>query len=377
MIRYESELIGSALERIISVPIPLHSPLQLRELDQVVQRATYGSLCCAIARDPYTFLGLDQVEQVALSEFLIKAAGGLPPLLLALKRVGLSPGHPDTQILRETLGRVSHSQVGRGGAAARSPAGTEAEYDLPALRALLGEAFAPAELLRFCKDYRWLRPVLIDLGPRSTFAEIIDAVVDYCLRHDLLDDLLREVRTVNPQQVARYSERLRGGGRWRPGMSEGISQLPLPLLHGTEYLFLLIDVSFQDGPAIDALLESIFERWLPSLAPRHVVPKVFLSAEPERCAVAPVRLEWTREALHNLLHLRLERAGLILQEGQPLLEAWVDEVEEADWLLVDQAAGSPKRLMQLGNRLICRLTEPEALARAEFLGILGPRAGQG
>jgi hypothetical protein len=125
------------------------------------------------------------------------------------------------------------------------------------------------------------------------------------------------------------------------------------------------------------LQESVFERWLPSLAPRHVVPKVFLSSEPERCAVAPIRLEWSREALHSLLRLRLARAGLVLQEGQPLLEAWVDEVEEADWLLVDQAAGSPKRLMQLGNRLICRLAEPEALARAEFLGMLGMGAEQG
>jgi hypothetical protein len=376
MIRYESELIGSALERIVSVPIPLHSPLQLGELDQVVQRAAYSSLCCAMARDPYAFLGLGQVEQVALSEFLIEAAGGLPPLLLALKRVGLSSRYPDIQLLQEVLGRVSHSRVGWGGTAARSPAGGEAEYDLRALRALLGEAFTPAALLRFCQDHPWLRQVLVDVGPRSTFAEIIDAVVDHCLRHDLLADLLREVRIVNPRQYARYGERFRGGGRWRQGVSEGISQLPLPLLHGAEYVFLLIDVSFEDVAAIDALLEAVFERWLPSLAPRHVVPKVFLSSEPGRCAVAPIRLEWSREALHNLLRLRLERAGLILQEGQPLLEAWVDEIEEADWLLVDQAAGSPKRLMQLGNRLICRLAEDEALERAEFLSMLGIKAGR-
>jgi hypothetical protein len=326
-----------------------------------------------VARDPYTFLGLGQTEQVALSEFLIQAAGGLPSLLLALKRVGLSPSRPDAQVLQEALGRVSHSSWGWGGDTARAGE-RKAEYDLRALRALLSEAFTASELRRFCQDHPGLRPVLIDLGPKSTFAEMIDAVVGYCLRHDLLGDLLRGVRAFNPQQYARYDDRLRGGERWRRGVSEGISQLPLPLLHGSEYVFLLIDVSFQDGAAIDALLESVFERWLPSLAPRHVVPKVFLSSEPNRRSVAPIRLEWTREALHRLLRLRLERAGLILQNEQPLLEAWVDEVEEADWLLVDQAAGSPKRLMQLGNRLICRLAEHEALGRAEFLGILGTKA---
>jgi hypothetical protein len=329
-----------------------------------------------VARDPYNFLGLDQREQVALSEFLIQAAGGLPPLLLALKRVGLSPLHPDAQLLREALGRVTHSGEGWGQDAARGPGAAGDEYDLGTLRVLLSEAFTAAELLRFCQDHAALRPALMDLGPRSTFAEIIDAVVGYCLRHDLLAELVEGVRVFNPTQYARYGQRLRCGGGWRQGLPEGISQLPLPLLHGSEYVFLLMDVSFQDAAAVDALLESVFERWLPSLAPRHVVPKVFLASEPEHCAVAPIHVEWTREALYALLRLRLERAGLVLQAGQPLMEAWLEGVEDADLLLVERAAGSPKRLMQLGNRLICRLAEHEALERDEFMSILGVESGR-
>jgi hypothetical protein len=137
-----------------------------------------------------------------------------------------------------------------------------------------------------------------------------------------------------------------------------------------EHTFLLVDVSSLDGDSTAILLEALFDRWLPQLAPRHVVPKVFLPAEPLNCPLAPVPIFWDDKALYRLLHHRLQRAGLVLQEGQPMLQGWVEGMENPDAVLIENAAGSPARLIGLGNRLMRRMAQPLPLARDEFLTIV-------
>ncbi len=266
MIRYESGLIGSAVEGVLPVFVPLFSCASPQELGQTLQAAIAAALGQALARDPYGLLGLAETEQRGLSELLLGSAGGLTPLLRQLQAAGLSPDDPDGQLLQEALTVTARSRETWGG---------EMNWDIP---------------------------------------------------------------------------------RFQP--------------YGMKHTFLLVDVACSDKAVTDMVLESLLERWLPSLAPRHVVPKVFVPAEPVDCPITPVPIVWNESALNGLLRHRLQRAGLMLPVGQPALEGWVEEMAEPDKVLVESAKGSPACLVRLGNRLIRRIAQPKPLAADEFLEIV-------
>lgn len=357
MMRYESELVGSALDRILPVYVPLHAPLAPRHLARLLQRAAYDTVLCVIARQPDALLGLDEAGQWRLGTFLLQVAGGLSPLLSDLERVGLRVGDLDTGLVYETLDRIRQRRElwATGGDE------TGGDYEIAAVRRLLRDAFTARELVAFCQDRPAFRPVLADFGPRFSFADMIDAVVNYAMRRDRIGGLLEEIEAFNPRQFARY----------RTSLTSGITmdQAGFPRPHGCDYLFLVIDVSFEEEGDIGALLQCLFERWLNLLAPQHVVPKVFVSRCPA-CPVTPVKIEWSREALYELLRHRLERAGLVSVAGQPLLGEWVDGIEHAGWALVDAAEGSPGRLIRLGNQLLSRLGRSAPITRDEFSQLL-------
>ena len=73
-------------------------------------------------------------------------------------------------------------------------------YDLAAIRELLAAAFTPAELRRFCLD----RPLFQHIASRFELGygldDMVDEVIAYSLRWDLLAELLSEIAEYNPQQ---------------------------------------------------------------------------------------------------------------------------------------------------------------------------------
>jgi hypothetical protein len=172
--------------------------------------------------------------------------------------------------------------------------------------------------------------------------------------HDPDAQLLREALAME----ARLKEEWAGEVDW---------DVPSFHPHGRDYTFLLVDASSQEAEMPDDLLMALFERWLPVWAPRHVVPKVFLSSEPDSSPLAPIRVEWDAETFSRLLRHRLERAGLVFQENQPALRGWVEGMEDPDKALIEKSGGCPAQLIRIGNRLIRRLAQPQVLTRQEFL----------
>lgn len=361
MMRYESGLVGSALDRTLAAYAPLHGPLDASSVARHLARAIYVALTCFLVRCPDALLALDDAGQRGLGAFLLQVSGGLAPLLADLERAGQRTGEPDAQLLGEALERVANQ---------REPSMSSAdamgsEYSLPVVRALLHDAFTDRDLLVFCQDRPAFRPVLADLGPRFSFSDMIDALVSYALHRDQVGELLAEVDAFNPRQFSRYRPQLAEVNAV-PMARVGMEPFTLPRPHGIDYIFLLVDVSPQDEASVALLLECLLDRWLPSLTPQHIVPKVFVCARPPACPVVPVPIEWSAGALYELLQYRFERAGLVRHQGQPLLEAWVDGVDDAGHALVEAAHGAPGRLIRLGNRLITRLGEPAPLGREEF-----------
>jgi len=169
--------------------------------------------------------------------------------------------------------------------------------------------------------------------------------------------LLQEALTV----VARSRETWGGEMNW-----------DTPRFHpyGLEHTFLLVDVSSSDKDVTGMVLESLLNRWLPSLAPRHVVPKVFVPAEPNDCPITPVSIAWDERSLSRLLRHRLQRAGLTVPAGRPALEGWVEKLAWPEQVLVEGANGSPASLIRLGNRLIRRIAQPRPLAAGEFMELM-------
>jgi len=266
MIRYESGLIGSAVENVFPVFVPLFSCASAQELGQTLRAAISAALCRALARDPYGLLGLIEAEQRSLSELLLNSAGGSAPLLRQLQVAGLSPDDPDGQLLQEALTVVARSRDVWGG---------EMNWDIP---------------------------------------------------------------------------------RFHP--------------YGTEHTFLLVDVSTSDRNVTGMVLESLLDRWLPSLAPRHLVPKVFVPVEPDDCPITPISITWDERSLNRLLRHRLQRAGLMVPAGRAAVVGGGEKLAWPEKALVEGANGSPACLIRLGNSLIRRIAQPQPLAADEFLEIV-------
>ncbi|MBN1659194.1 MAG: hypothetical protein JXA93_12365, partial [Anaerolineae bacterium] len=80
----------------------------------------------------------------------------------------------------------------------------DTSYNLVAIRQLLTEAFQPEALRRFCQDRPLFRPILADFGSGHSLNDMVDRVIDYCLRHALLPELLAAVEREFPRQYARF-----------------------------------------------------------------------------------------------------------------------------------------------------------------------------
>ena len=85
------------------------------------------------------------------------------------------------------------------------------DYNFAAIRELLTNAFSAQELRRFLQERPDFLPVLTEFGPKYALADMVDEVIVYCEKRDLMDQLLGEVRAYNPRQYERFEPRLREG----------------------------------------------------------------------------------------------------------------------------------------------------------------------
>jgi tetratricopeptide (TPR) repeat protein len=76
-------------------------------------------------------------------------------------------------------------------------------YDLAAIRELLAAAFTPAELRRFCLDRPLFQHIANRFEPGYGLDDMVDEVLAYSLRWDLLAELLSEIAECNPQQFTK------------------------------------------------------------------------------------------------------------------------------------------------------------------------------
>lgn len=82
------------------------------------------------------------------------------------------------------------------------------QYNLPAVRGLVKDAFTDRELRRFCQDRQPFRLLLDRFGRDWGLEDMVDALIEHCQKRLLLPELLSEVREHNPRQYERYSSQL-------------------------------------------------------------------------------------------------------------------------------------------------------------------------
>jgi hypothetical protein len=79
-----------------------------------------------------------------------------------------------------------------------------------AIRDLLLAAFTPKKLYQFCHDRSDFRPLLTGVGAGLVLDDMVTAVISYCEKKLLWDELLAEVAREAPRQYARFEPQLRG-----------------------------------------------------------------------------------------------------------------------------------------------------------------------
>jgi formylglycine-generating enzyme required for sulfatase activity len=80
------------------------------------------------------------------------------------------------------------------------------EHNIAAIRKLLLAAFTPEELRRFCYDRPDFRPVTNRFGRPYRLDDMVDELITYSDKYDLLSELLAELKQHNPRQYARFIE---------------------------------------------------------------------------------------------------------------------------------------------------------------------------
>ena len=83
-------------------------------------------------------------------------------------------------------------------------------YNIPAVHELLTSAFTHQDLLRFCREHPFLRPVLKDFGADPSLNEMADELIRYCDKNSLWNELLSAVQEANPRQYDNFKSALRG-----------------------------------------------------------------------------------------------------------------------------------------------------------------------
>ena len=78
------------------------------------------------------------------------------------------------------------------------------DYYMAAIRELLRAGFTATEITRFCHDRPAFRPVCDKVSRYAGLDDIIDQVIIHCEKRDLFDELLLEVKEINPHQYTRF-----------------------------------------------------------------------------------------------------------------------------------------------------------------------------
>jgi hypothetical protein len=84
-------------------------------------------------------------------------------------------------------------------------------YDPRTVRDLLMAAFSADELRRLVlySSNKGLRRLMPEFSPGDSLTTLVDKTIEYCMRRDLLPELLKEVSRESPRQYARFEGRLR------------------------------------------------------------------------------------------------------------------------------------------------------------------------
>lgn len=93
------------------------------------------------------------------------------------------------------------SKTGAPGAAARAGG-----WDTAAIRDLVSAAFSDGELTTLCFDH--FHTVYEEFGTGMAKGQKIQLLLDHCVRHGRLDELVQRVKERNPAQYARFEDRL-------------------------------------------------------------------------------------------------------------------------------------------------------------------------
>jgi hypothetical protein len=83
----------------------------------------------------------------------------------------------------------------------------KADWNQSAVRELLTVAFDDEKVIALCSDY--FRPVYEDFGSGMSKGQKIQRWLDYCLRHDKMEQLLEMIQKHNPTQYTRFEGRLK------------------------------------------------------------------------------------------------------------------------------------------------------------------------
>lgn len=115
------------------------------------------------------------------------------------------------------------------------------QYDIASIRSLLTSAFGDRELRRFCRERPKFRPVLPRFGSLFSLEDMIDVLLEYCQTRILFQELLSEIREVNPAQYEAHIGKVdsndvpaREAAEPRFRAQDGSSEHP-PLPTGTQY----------------------------------------------------------------------------------------------------------------------------------------------
>jgi hypothetical protein len=124
------------------------------------------------------------------------------------------------------------------------------QYNAPAIRNLIRDAFTVRELWRFCQDRPAFRPILTHCSPNPSLEDIVDALTEYCRTHVLFSELLLEIRQFNPQQYQRHRTRLYGSDASTEDAIESES-VPQGIRHASAPVTVLIDSSVDSFTPIE------------------------------------------------------------------------------------------------------------------------------
>jgi hypothetical protein len=152
-----------------------------------------------------------RVIPVLLPGASVPQSQSLPRFLRRLTWVDFGRGVDDAETFQSLVAGIRGVAPGPGGGGVSvKPASAEApvqvNYDTAAIRELLTAAFSDEELEAFCYDH--FRPVADAFSAGMSRRQKIQSLIQYCVSHLKMPELLRRVQAVNPARYDEYKERL-------------------------------------------------------------------------------------------------------------------------------------------------------------------------